>query len=122
MPPAAQMGNNMMVGFWQRSSGAKSGVGSINTGVIEFQLPENPPQRIRSATLQFRGHASQCAGADAVVFEVFGYAGNGWPDPADALSGVRLGRLTGTCTDNPAFTQVIDASNTLIFLEEGQRS
>ena len=29
--PAAQMGNHMMVGFWQRSSGAKAGVGSINT-------------------------------------------------------------------------------------------
>ena len=28
--PAAQMGNHMMVGFWQRSSGAKAGVGSIN--------------------------------------------------------------------------------------------
>jgi hypothetical protein len=109
--PAAQMGNNMMVGFWQRSSGAKAGVGSINTGVVEFQLPENPPQRIRSATLQFRARASQCSGAEPVVFEVFGYAGNGKADPADALSGVRLGRLTANCTDNPAFTQVIDASN-----------
>ena len=80
--PAAQMGNHMMVGFWQRSSGAKAGVGSINTGVVEFQLPENPPQRIRSATLQFKARASQCSGAEPVVFEVFGYAGNGRPDPA----------------------------------------
>ena len=108
--PAAQMGNNMMVGFWQRSSGAKAGVGSINTGVVEFQLPETPPQRIRSATLQFRARASQCSGAEPVVFEVFGYAGNGRADAADALSGVRLGQLTANCSDNPAFTQVIDAS------------
>ncbi len=109
--PAAKMGNHMMVGFWQRSSGAKIGVGSINTGVVEFQLPENPPQRIRSATLQFRARASQCAGAEPVVFEVFGYAGNGRPDPADALSGVRLAQITANCPDNPAFTQVIDVSN-----------
>jgi len=109
--PAAKMGNHMMVGFWQRSSGAKIGVGSINTGVVEFQLPENPPQRIRSATLQLRARASQCAGAEPVVFEVFGYAGNGRPDPADALSGVRLAQITANCPDNPAFTQVIDVSN-----------
>jgi hypothetical protein len=108
--PAATMGNNMMVGFWQRSSGAKAGVGSINTGVVEFQLPENPPQRIRSATLQFRARASQCSGAEPVVFEVFGFAGNGRPDPADATSGQRLAQLTANCTDNPAFTQMIDVS------------
>ena len=75
--PAAQMGNHMLVGFWQRSSGAKAGVGSINTGVVEFQLPENAPQRIRSAALQFKARASQCSGAEPVVFEVYGYAGNG---------------------------------------------
>ena len=109
--PAAAMGNNMMVGFWQRSSGAKAGVGSINTGVVEFQLPENPPQRIRSATLQFKARASQCSGAEPVVFEVFGFAGNGQPDPADAITGQRLGQLTANCTDNPAFTQMIDVSN-----------
>ena len=109
--PAATMGNHMMVGFWQRSSGAKAGVGSINTGVVEFQLPENSPQRIRAATLQFKARASQCAGAEPVVFEVFGFAGNGQPDPADAISGQRLGQLTSNCTDNPAFTQVIDVSN-----------
>ena len=40
--PAPQLGNHMLAGFWQRSSGAKAGVGSINTGVVEFQLPENP--------------------------------------------------------------------------------
>ena len=109
--PAATMGNNMMVGFWQRSSGAKQGVGSINTGVVEFQLPENPPQKIRSATLQFRARASQCSGAEPVVFEVFGYPGNGRPDPSDATSGVRLGQLTANCADNPAFTQPIDATH-----------
>jgi len=110
-PAQPQMGNNMMVGFWQRSSGAKAGVGSINTGVVEFQLPENPPQRIRSATLQFKARASQCSGAEPIVFEVFGYAGNGRPDPADATSGMRLGQITANCADNPAFAQPIDASN-----------
>lgn len=109
--PAAQMANNMMVGFWQRSSGAKAGVGSINTGVVEFQLPENPPQRIRSATLQFKARASQCSGAEPVVFEVFGFPGNGRPDPADATMGTRLGQLTANCSDNPAFTQRIDATH-----------
>ncbi len=108
--PAAQMANNMMVGFWQRASGAKAGVGSINTGVVEFQLPENPPQRIRSATLQFKARASQCAGAEPVVFEVYGFPGNGRPDPADATMGTRLGQLTANCGDNPAFTQPIDAT------------
>lgn len=109
--PAPAMGNHMMVGFWQRSSGAKQGVGSINTGVVEFQLPENAPQRIRSATLQFRARASQCAGAEPVVFEVFGYAGNGRADPADAISGVRLAQLTANCSDNPAFAQPFDVTN-----------
>lgn len=108
--PPAQMANNMMVGFWQRSSGAKAGVGSINTGVVEFQLPENPPQRIRSATLQFKARASQCSGAEPVVFEVYGFPGNGRPDPADATMGTRLGQLTANCSDNPAFTQRIDAT------------
>ncbi len=109
--PAATIGNHMMVGFWQRSSGAKAGVGSINTGVVEFQLPENPPQRIRSATLQFKARASQCSGAEPVVFEVFGFPGNGRTDPADATTGVRLAQLTANCADNPAFTQLIDATN-----------
>lgn len=110
-PPAQpQLGRNMMVGFWQRSSGAKAGVGSINTGVVEFQLPENPPQRIRSATLEFRARASQCGGAEPVVFEVFGYPGNGQADPADATAGVRLGQIRADCKDNPAFTQPIDAT------------
>lgn len=109
-PAQPTLGNNMMVGFWQRSSGAKAGVGSINTGVVEFQLPENPPQRIRSATLTLRARASQCSGAEPVVFEVYGFAGNGQPNAADATSGTRLGQLTANCGDNPAFTQPIDAT------------
>jgi hypothetical protein len=109
--PAATLGNHMMVGFWQRSSGAKQGVGSINTGVVEFQLPENAPQRIRSATLQFRARASQCSGAEPIVFEVFGYAGNGRAEPTDAISGVRLAQLTANCGDNPAFAQPFDVTN-----------
>jgi hypothetical protein len=110
-PAQPQLGRNMMAGFWQRSSGAKAGVGSINTGFVEFQLPENPPQRIRSATLQFRARASQCAGAEPVVFDVFGYPGNGQADPSDATAGVRLGRLSANCADNPAFAQPIDVTH-----------
>jgi len=108
--PPPSMANNMAAGFWQRSSGAKQGVGSINTGVVEFQLPENPPQRIRSATIAFKARATQCAGAEPVVFEVYGYAGNGKPEAADATSGVRLAQLRADCKDNPAFTQPIDAT------------
>jgi hypothetical protein len=103
----------MMVGFWQRSSGAKQGVGSINTGVVEFQLPENAHSESAPATLQFRARASQCAGAEPVLFEVFGYAGNGRADPADAISGVRLAQLTANCSDNPAFAQPFDVTNVI---------
>ena len=109
--PPPTVGNNMQAGFWQRSSGARPGVGSINTGVVEFQLPENAPQRIRSATLEFRARAVQCAGAEPVVFEVFGYPGNGKADHADSMSGVRLARMSADCKDNPAFTQPIDVTN-----------
>lgn len=108
--PPPQMANNLSAGFWQRASGAKAGVGANITGVVEFQLPENPPQRIRSATLQFKARAAQCSGAEPVVFEVFGFPGNGRADAADATSGTRLGQLTGNCSDNPAFTQRIDAT------------
>ena len=73
--PAPALQQHMSVGFWQRSSGAAQGVGSINTGVVEFQLPENPPQRVRSATLVFKARATQCWGAEPVVYEAFGYTG-----------------------------------------------
>lgn len=109
--PPPTVVNNMQAGFWQRSSGARPGVGSINTGVLEFQLPENAPQRIRSATLVFRARATQCAGAEPVVFEVYGYPGNGKADPADATTGVHLARISADCKDNPAFTQPIDVTN-----------
>ena len=104
------MGNHMMVGFWQRSSGAKAGVGSINTGVVELQLPRTPP----SASL---GHAA-VQGACQPVFRRrarrvrgFRFRRHGRPDAADAISGQRLAQLTANCTDNPAFTQMIDVSN-----------
>lgn len=108
--PAPTLNRNMAVGFWQRSSGAKAGVGSISTGVVEFQLPENPPQRVRSAVLQFKARASQCTGAEPVVFEVFGYPGNGQADAADATAGLRLGQLRADCRDSPAFAQPIDVT------------
>lgn len=108
--PPPTMANNMAAGYWQRSSGAKAGVGSINTGVVEFQLPENAANRIRSATLALRARASQCAGAERVVFEVYGFAGNGRAEPSDATTGVRLASISADCKDNPAFTQPVDVT------------
>ena len=43
------------VGFWQRASGAKPGVGANYVTSMEYQLPEAAPARIRSATFQFSG-------------------------------------------------------------------
>ena len=74
----------LMAGFWQRSSGAKIGVGSDNIATAEFQLPETAAVRVRSATYQFSGRASQCSGAEAVVFDVYAYPGDGKPTIADA--------------------------------------
>src|SRR5262245_8869445 len=48
------------VGFWQRASGAKPGVGANYVSSMEYQLPEAMPTRVRSATFQFSGKASQC--------------------------------------------------------------
>src|SRR5215210_7944540 len=57
---AAKQSRTLGVGFWQRGSGAKPGVGEVFASVMEFQLPEAAPSRLRSATLRFSGKPSQC--------------------------------------------------------------
>jgi hypothetical protein len=104
------LGRNMMAGFWQRSSGAAPGVGSNNVAIVEFQLPETPPARVKSATFQMAGRASQCAGNEPVVFDVYAYAGDGKPEIGDAGAGTRVAQLTADCKDNPAFNRPVDVT------------
>jgi hypothetical protein len=100
----------MGVGFWQRASGAKPGVGSNYISAMEYQLPEAAPARVRSASFQFSGRASQCTGAEPVVIEVFAYAGNGKADLADTQAGSRVAQLSADCSSNPAFARPIDVT------------
>jgi hypothetical protein len=104
--PSRQLG----VGFWQRGSGAKPGVGDVFVSVMEFQLPEAAPSRVRSATLQFSGKPSQCVGAEPVVIEVYAYVGDGRGDVADANVGTRVAQLHAVCTDQNAFARPIDVT------------
>ncbi|HSB99196.1 MAG TPA: hypothetical protein VLE45_04725 [Burkholderiaceae bacterium] len=98
------------VGFWQRASGAKAGVGVVFVGAMEYQLPETPPSRVRSATFQFSGKQSQCTGGEPVVIDVYAYPGNGRGEVADATAGVRVAQMRADCTTNPAFNQPIDVT------------
>lgn len=110
--PAAKpsLHRTMAVGFWQRSSGAKAGVGSVFVSTIEYQLPEAAPARVRSATFQFSGRPSQCSGAEPVVIDVYAYAADGKSDVADASAGSRLTQLSADCTDKNAFSRPIDVT------------
>jgi hypothetical protein len=101
----------MAAGFWQRASGAKTGVGANFVGSVEFQLPEAAPARVRSATYQFSGRQSQCSGAEPVVFDVYAYAADGKADVGDASAGTKVAQLTADCRDNPAFTRPIDVTH-----------
>jgi len=98
------------VGFWQRASGAKPGVGANFVSVMEVQLPEAMPNRIRSATFQFSGKQSQCVGAEPVVVDVYAYAADGRSDVGDATAGTRVAQLRADCNTNPAFNQPIDVT------------
>ena len=98
------------VGFWQRASGAKPGEGSNYVSVMEYQLPEAAPARVRSATFQFSGQPSQCSGAEPVVIDVYAYAGDGKGDVGDTRLGSRIGQMSAGCTDNPAFARPIDVT------------
>src|SRR4051812_31116377 len=98
------------VGFWQRASGAKPGVGSVYATTMEYQLPETPPSRVRSATFQFSGKAAQCTGAEPVVIDVYAYPADGRADVSDATAGVRVAQMRADCATNPAFNQPIDVT------------
>lgn len=100
----------MAVGFWQRSSGAKAGVGAVFASTIEYQLPEAAPARVRSATFQFSGRPSQCAGAEPVVIDVYAYAGDGKSAVTDASAGSRVAQLSADCSDKAAFARPIDVT------------
>lgn len=107
---AVEPHRNPAVGFWQRSSGAKPGVGIVFAGAMEYQLPETPPSHIRSATFQFSGKQSQCSGGEPVVIDVYAYPGNGGSEVADATAGVRVAQMRADCATNPAFNQPIDVT------------
>ena len=98
------------VGFWQRASGAKPGVGSNYVSAIEYQLPEAAPQRVRSASFQFSGKPSQCVGNEPVVVDVYAYTGDGKADVADTQAGSRVAQLSAGCSDNAAFSRPIDVT------------
>jgi hypothetical protein len=98
------------VGFWQRASGAKPGVGANYVSALEYQLPEAAPQRVRSATFQFSGRQSQCVGTEPVVVDVYAYAADGRADVSDAHAGTRVAQFSANCTDNPAFARPIDVT------------
>ncbi|MEO5883438.1 MAG: hypothetical protein ABIQ06_13555 [Caldimonas sp.] len=106
----ARLRPHLGVGFWQRASGAKPGVGSNYVSAIEYQLPEAAPARVRSASFQFSGKQSQCVGAEPVVVEVYAYAGDGKADVADTQAGSRVAHFSASCTDNPAFARPIDVT------------
>lgn len=106
----ARLRPQLGVGFWQRASGAKPGVGANYASVYEFQLPEAAPAQVRSASFQFSGKQSQCVGAEPVVIEVHAYAGDGKADVADTQAGSRVAQLSANCSDNPAFARPIDVT------------
>jgi hypothetical protein len=103
-------GHALGVGFWQRASGAKPGVGENFVTSVEFQLPESAPNSIRSASYQFSGKASQCLGAEPVVIDVYAYAGDGKAAIADANAGTRVAQMSADCKDSAAFARPIDVS------------
>jgi len=107
---AVEPHRNPAVGFWQRASGAKPGVGIVFVAAMEYQLPETPPSHVRSATFQFSGKQSQCTGAEPVVIDVYAYPANGKGEAADASAGVRVAQMRADCAANPAFNQPIDVT------------
>ena len=106
----ARLRPQLGVGFWQRGSGAKPGVGANYVSAMEFQLPEAAPERVRSASFQFSGRQSQCVGAEPVVIEVYAYAGDGRAEVGDTQGGSRVAQLSADCSDTPAFARPIDVT------------
>jgi hypothetical protein len=107
---AAKQSRTLGVGFWQRASGAKPGVGEVFVSAMEYQLPEAAPTRLRSATFQFSGNPSQCVGAEPVVVDVYAYAGDGRGDIGDMSAGTKIAQLSAGCSDHGAFSRPIDVT------------
>jgi hypothetical protein len=108
---AVKQSRTLGVGFWQRASGAKPGVGEVFASAMEFQLPEAAPNRLRSATFRFSGKPSQCVGAEPVVVDVYAYSGDGKGDVGDATSGSKIAQMSADCTDHAAFSRPIDVTH-----------
>jgi len=108
---AVKQSRTLGVGFWQRASGAKPGVGEVFASAMEYQLPEAAPNRLRSATFQFSGKPSQCVGAEPVVVDVYAYVGDGKGELGDMTAGTKIAQLTADCTDHAAFSRPIDVSH-----------
>lgn len=106
----ARLRPHLAVGFWQRGSGAKPGVGANFVSALEYQLPEAAPVRVRSASFQFSGRPSQCVGAEPVVIDVYTYAADGKADVNDAKAGSRVAQLSADCSDKAAFSRPIDVT------------
>jgi hypothetical protein len=106
----ARLRPHLGVGFWQRASGAKPGVGANYVSALEYQLPEAAPARVRSASFQFSGRPSQCVGTEPVVVDVHVYAADGRADVADAHAGSRVAQLSASCSDKTAFARPIDVT------------
>jgi hypothetical protein len=108
---AVKASRTLGVGFWQRASGAKPGVGEVFVSAMEYQLPEAAPNRLRSATFQFSGKPAQCVGTEPVVIDVYAYAGDGKGGIEDATAGTKIAQLTADCTDHTAFSRPIDVTH-----------
>jgi hypothetical protein len=108
---AVKPSRTLGVGFWQRGSGAKPGVGEVFVSAMEYQLPEAAPTRLRSATFQFSGKPSQCVGNEPVVVDVYAYRGDGKGEVDDATAGTKVAQLSADCTDHAAFSKPIDVTH-----------
>jgi hypothetical protein len=106
----ARLRPQLGVGFWQRASGAKPGVGANYVSALEYRLPEAAPVRVRSASFQFSGRPSQCVGGEPVVVDVYAYAADGRADVGDAQAGTRVAQLSADCSDKAAFARPIDVT------------
>lgn len=108
---AVKQSRTLGVGFWQRASGAKPGVGEVFASAMEYQLPEAAPTRLRSASFQFSGTPSQCVGTEPVVVDVYAYTGDGRGEIGDTTAGTKIAQLSADCTDRAAFSRPIDVTH-----------
>jgi len=108
---AVKPSRTLGVGFWQRASGAKPGVGELFVSAVEYQLPEAAPGRLRSATFRMTGKPSQCVGSEPVVVDVYAYRGDGKADIGDATAGSKIAQMSADCNDHAAFSRPIDVTH-----------